>query len=92
LEVVQNLLSSKSGASITETDKEGKTALLMAAGVKCYPTIIQWLLEYGVAQTTDTDNEGDSVWTVDSGEGLSGMLKGAHTKSKDREYVSVDGK
>jgi hypothetical protein len=92
LTVIQHLLSSEGGASISETDNEGNTALLLAAGVNCYPTIIQWLLEYGGAQITDTDDEGDSVWTVDSGEGLPNLLKSAHTKSKGGEYVSVDGK
>jgi ankyrin repeat protein len=54
LEVVKYLLSSEGGASITETDNLGNTALLVA-DEGCCPTIIhgQWLLEYGGAQITD---------------------------------------
>jgi ankyrin repeat protein len=62
LEVVQYLLSSEGGASITETSDDGKTALLMAGA--CHkPSTVQWLLEYGGAQITDTNNKGESVWT-----------------------------
>ena len=58
LEVVQYLLSSKGGASITETDNNGNTALLLAAGNYCHPSVVQWLLEHGDAQITDIDNKG----------------------------------
>jgi ankyrin repeat protein len=59
LELIQYLLSSEGGASVSDADNDGKTALLLAAGFDCFPTIIQKLLEYGGAQITDTDTKGD---------------------------------
>jgi ankyrin repeat protein len=58
---VEYLLSLEGGASIAETDDEGNTALLLAVGRDCYPSIVQWLLEHGGAQITDTNYDGDSV-------------------------------
>jgi hypothetical protein len=69
LEVVQYLLSSEGGASITEANDEGSTALLLAAGSGSHqgPRTVQWLLEYGGAAITDTNKQGSSVWS-DSGD------------------------
>jgi ankyrin repeat protein len=45
LEVVQYLITSEGGASITEADDVGITALMLAAGAPsagaCYPAIVQ---------------------------------------------------
>jgi hypothetical protein len=93
LHVVQYLLSSEGGASITEKDDMGNTALLLAAsyyGPSC-PTMVQWLLEFGGAQITDTDNENTSVWTGKWMYGLPNMLKSAYAKGDDDEYISIDG-
>jgi hypothetical protein len=84
------LLSSEGGASISETDDEGNTALLLATR-ECYPTIVQWLLEYGDAEITDTDNKGETVWTGDGEYGLPTMLRGAYTRGDDDKYVCIDG-
>jgi hypothetical protein len=88
LEVLQHLLSSEGGASITETNNEGNTALLLAAGagVTCHPSIVQWLLEHGGAQITDTGNDGTLLWTVPR-HGLPDLLKSAYTEGDDGEYV-----
>jgi hypothetical protein len=64
---------------------------LLAAGNHCYPSVVQWLLEYGGAQITETDNEGESVWTQRSYDGLPHRLESAYTKDEDRKYVSFDG-
>jgi hypothetical protein len=57
--------------------------------------VLQWLIEYGGAQITDTDNAGDSVWSgYHRGYekyGLPAVLRAAYTKSDDGEYVSIDG-
>jgi hypothetical protein len=91
LQVIKYLLSSKGGASITQTDDDGNTALLLAA-VDCCPPMVQWLLEYGGAQLTDTDNEGLSVWTVRAGyNGLPQMLQNAYKLCADGEYVFIGG-
>jgi hypothetical protein len=66
----------------------GKTALLLAARGYCIPAIVQWLLEYGGADITDTDNEGTSVWSV---LGLPDILKCTYEKEDDGEYVTIDG-
>jgi hypothetical protein len=51
--------------------------------------VIQWLLEYGGAQITDTDNEGSSVWTDTPHRacGLPKKLIGAYTVYDDGENV-----
>jgi hypothetical protein len=85
LGVVQYLLSFEGGASSAEADNEGRTALLLAAGSDCYPSMVQWLLEYGGAQITDTNLEGGTVWTELGQDDLADMLKCAYTKSGDRE-------
>jgi hypothetical protein len=93
LEVVQHLLSSEGGASITETDNEGNTALLLAAGNRadCDPAMVQWLLEHGGAQITDTNDNGASMWSSDLLRRLPKMLKRAYTKDDDGEYVTING-
>jgi hypothetical protein len=93
LQVVQHLLSSEGGASITETDNAGNTALLLAAGISinCHPAIVQWLLEYGGALITDTNDNGASVWSSNRLRGLPKMLKRGYTKGEDGECISVDG-
>jgi hypothetical protein len=54
--------------------------------------VVQWLLEYGGAQITVTDNEGESVWNVSNWEyGLPGLLKHAYKRSDDGEFVPIDG-
>jgi hypothetical protein len=92
LQVVQYLLSLEGGASINDTDGDGNTALLLAAG-DCCPPMIQWLLEFGGAQITDTNNEETSVWTVPGYDRdfLLNMLKSAYAKGDDDEYISIDG-
>jgi hypothetical protein len=93
LEVIQYLLSSEGGASITETANEGNTALLLAAGGDnrcCCPPIVQWLLEYGRAQITDTNNDGDSVWTFNCRDSLPNLLMNAYRKKGDGTPVSMD--
>jgi hypothetical protein len=91
LKVVEYLLSAEGGASITETDNKGNTALLLAAGTNCSLTTVQWLLEYGGAQITDTNSELDTVWTANRFHGLPYELRGAYTKSVDGEHISIDG-
>jgi hypothetical protein len=93
LEVVKYLLSSEGGASITETDNKGNTALLLAAGNRSgfFWWTVQWLLEYGGAQISDTNNEGDKVWSSNQVYGLLNLLKCAYKKGDDGEYVSIDG-
>jgi ankyrin repeat protein len=75
LQVVQYLLSSEGGASMTEIDDQGSTALLLAAGDCCLPSMVQWILEYEGAQFTDINNENSSVWSVTGYDGLSALLK-----------------
>jgi ankyrin repeat protein len=89
LELIQYLLSSEGGVSITETDNDGNTALLLAAGIDCYPVMVQWLLEYGGAQITETNKYGCTVWTVEPYAGLPDFLRCAYVKKKG-EYVSID--
>jgi hypothetical protein len=89
LDVVEYVLSSEGGASITETDNAGNTALLLAGGC-CQSAVVQWLLEHECAQITDSNQEGDTVWTVDGQFGLPNLLKGAYTKGDDGEYVFID--
>jgi hypothetical protein len=98
LEVLKYLLSPEGGASISETDDEGNTALSVAAGCSgfdCNPEIVQWLLEYGGAQITDTNNAGESVWmgcsSNDSFTSLRDILFDAYKTDGDGEYVSIDG-
>jgi ankyrin repeat protein len=95
LKVLKYLLSPEGGASISETNDEGNTALSVAAGCSgfdCHPEIVQWLLEYGGAQITDTYNAGDSVWTVDSSNNsLRDILFDAYEMNGDGEYISIDG-
>jgi hypothetical protein len=90
LKVVQYLLSSEGCASITETDNVGNTALLLAAHADCHPQTVQWLLEHGGAQITDTDSELDTVWSANLYRGLPVRLLGAYTKNDDGEYVLAD--
>jgi hypothetical protein len=90
LEVVQYLLSLEGGASITESDGEGSTALLLAARGQCHPPMIQWLLEYGSAKITDTNNAGTSVWTGNRLYSLPSLLRSAYEKNDDGEYVFID--
>jgi hypothetical protein len=92
------MLSLEGGASITETDNAGETALLLAAcahngftKVEFYPPMVQWLLEFGGAQITDTDNAGISVWTVDWQDGLPHMLIGAYAINRVGKFMSLDG-
>jgi hypothetical protein len=94
LEVVQFLLSPKGGASITETDNKGNTALLLAGGrcCYCYPSVVQWLLEFGGAQITDKCHGGKSVWTAHRFNCLLELLISAYTKDCDGEYFTVNGK
>jgi hypothetical protein len=89
LAVIEYLLSPEGGASIRETDGEGNSALLLAAG-DCCPPLIQWLLEYGGAKINHTNNDGTSVW---DGRyyGLPHMLQSAYKKGGDGEYVAIDG-
>jgi hypothetical protein len=91
LDVVQFLLSSEGGASISETDDLGNSALLLAGMSDCPTRMVQWLLEHGGAQFTDTNNEGNSVWTVRRYHGLPALLRCAYTKGDDGKYVTVDG-
>jgi ankyrin repeat protein len=86
LRVVKHLLSSEVGASITDTDDAGNTALLLAAG-EIYPDMVQWLLEHGGAQITDTNNAGYSVWTVRRETSLQDVLQSAYMKDDVGEYV-----
>jgi hypothetical protein len=88
-QLVNYLLSSEGGASITETDEEGNTALLLAAGY-CCPPMVQWLLEYGGAQITGTNNEETSFWTVPGVFGLPAILERAYKKGRDGECVHID--
>jgi hypothetical protein len=55
--------------------------------------MILWLLEYGGAQITDTNNAGDLVWTVHRQDDLSlrDLLIIAYAKDNDGDYVSIDG-
>jgi hypothetical protein len=53
--------------------------------------MVQWLLKYGGAQLTDSDNEGTSVWTVSAYYSLPGMLINSYKKGGDGEYVSING-
>jgi hypothetical protein len=99
LEVIQYLLSSEGGASITETDCKGDTALLLAArNSRCSTTMAKWLLEYGDAQITNTNDKRASVWTgnwqdgLPNRDGLYDRLRSAYTKDDDSEYVSIDCK
>jgi hypothetical protein len=89
LEMIRYLLSSEGGASITETDKAGDTALLLAANSNL--TMVQWLLEYGGARIDDTDINGTSVWTIKWEWGLPAKLRDAHTKDDKGAYISIDG-
>jgi hypothetical protein len=55
--------------------------------------MVQWLLEYGGAQITDTDNEGGSVWT-DNLQGaycLPAKLMGAYVEYDDGEDTLING-
>jgi hypothetical protein len=83
------------GANIERTDNKGNTVLLGAASYKCNPTIhvVEWLLEYGGADITHTNNDGDSVWTVhhESRSSLGGLLIGAYAKNKDNKYYTRGG-
>jgi hypothetical protein len=88
LELVQYLLSSEGGSSITETDNKGNTALLLADNNL---KIVQWLLEYGGAQITDTNDAGDSVWSVHGMSSLQEFLISAYTTSEEGYYVSING-
>jgi hypothetical protein len=94
LQLVQYLLSSEVGASITEADDDGNTALLLAA-FGCnysFPSVVQWLLEFGGAQITDINDDNMSVWTVTRGSlGVAALLKRAYSKSNEGDYVSIDG-
>jgi ankyrin repeat protein len=92
LEVVQYLLSSEGGASISETDDDGNTALFLAAS-GCCPSVVQWPLEYGGAQITDTDDEETSVWSVNCWNSLPNLHKHAYmyTRNDDGEYAFIDG-
>jgi hypothetical protein len=90
--VVQYLLSSEGGASITETDDAGNTALLLAATACEYQqTTVLWLLEHGGAQITDTNHEGESVWTGDLVQrDLPRVLKCAYDMSEDGNYIPTE--
>jgi hypothetical protein len=90
LEMLQYLLSAEGGASITETDEKGNTALLLA-GCYCVSKKVHWLLEYGGAQITDTNNEGYSVWIMNGEASLHNLLIDAYKKDDDGEYTSIDG-
>jgi hypothetical protein len=92
LKVSQHLLSSEVGASMTETDIHGNTALLLAAGSDCHPPLFQWLLEHGGAQITNTNNAGETVWTVNRLYGLPNLFKRAYMKDRGGEYDFTDGK
>jgi hypothetical protein len=93
LEAVQYLLSPEGGASMSESDYAGHTALLRAAGVDimCQPTMVQWFLEYGGAQITDRNNDGKSVWTVHGPDGLPDLLKCTYMKRYNETFVTFDG-
>jgi hypothetical protein len=71
---------------ICETDNKGCTALLLAA---CYPTMLQWLLEYGGALIMDADNGGMSLWTVPWAYGLPDLLKRAYTKNGSGDIMAL---
>jgi hypothetical protein len=92
LEVVQYLLSSEGGPSISETDNDGNTALLVA-GMGYNFSIVLWLLECGDAQITDVDNEGRSLWTCSQqrDSGVGGLRRHAY-KNKKGKYVLSNGK
>jgi hypothetical protein len=95
LQLLQYLHPLKGGASITDTDNVGCTALLRAA-MNFKPELIQWLLEYGAARITDTDNRGASVWTGGWNFCLPAKLIDAYetdafTKDGKGEFVSIDG-
>jgi hypothetical protein len=49
--------------------------------------MVQWLLEYGGAQITDTNNAGDSVWTVEWHESLRDLFVYAYRPSVDGECI-----
>jgi hypothetical protein len=88
LQLVRYLHSLECSASITETDGSGNTALLRAA-MYHNPKVVQWLLEYGNAQITDTNSVGDLVWT--EGYGLPVMLKRAYAESNDGRFPTYKG-
>jgi hypothetical protein len=51
--------------------------------------MIQWLLEYGGAQITDTNDAGESVRNRDKS--LRYLLINAYAKDEGGDYVSIDG-
>jgi hypothetical protein len=51
---------------------------LLAALHVCSLPVVQWLLELGGAQITDTNNERRSVWTARGPHGLPNVLRGAY--------------
>jgi hypothetical protein len=88
LQLVRYLHSSECGASITATDDFGNTVLLRAA-MNHNPKVVQWLLEHGNAQITDSNSVGDSVWTERYG--LPVMLKRAYAESNDGRFPTFKG-
>jgi hypothetical protein len=78
-DILKYLLSPEGGASITDRDNFGRTALLLAAvDPECHPLVVTWLLEFGGAKITDTDKAGNSVWTGVYQRSLKKMLKAAY--------------
>jgi hypothetical protein len=82
------LHSSEGGANINEIDDAGNTVLLRAA-MNHNPKVVQWLLEYGNAQITDSNSVGDSVWTERYG--LPVMFKRAYVKSNEHRMPTFKG-
>jgi hypothetical protein len=91
LKVIQYFLSSEGGASITQTNDDGETFLLLEAHSDCHPQTVQWLFEHGGAQITDTNNVGETVWSSNRLHSLSNLLKLACTKGVDGKVVSIRG-
>jgi hypothetical protein len=52
--------------------------------------MVQWLLEFGGAQITDTNKEEASVWTCIGYSSLPHVLKRAYRKDGDGNYVFID--
>lgn len=61
------MLSSKGGASITETNNEGFTALLLAAGAGKLEVVQYLLSTEGGANITETNNEGNTALLLVAG-------------------------
>jgi hypothetical protein len=87
LEMVKYFLSAAVGSSITEIDDAGNTALLVAAGTTCHPSVVMWLLEFGGAQIMDTNKYGVSIWTSCLETDLASSLLRAYTKTDTGEYI-----